>query len=172
MAPDARTSLQVAAVQKAQDGCRRGRVGGQVVGVAQGVILKLREEKRGVNVRVAVVNLRVVGLGAARRPERGHGVGTGVFAQGSQRRGVGSQVRTTYTDAKRPLGADHGRCPAHGREQERMGYRVGKRGVDVVCRGEVGVGVRGVVLGVGGRVGDGVARGGSRRRCRVEDNRR
>lgn len=116
------------------------------------MVLKLREEKRGVNVRVAVVNLRVVGLGAARRSERGHRMRTGVLAQGSQCRGVGSKIRTTYTDAKCSLGADHGRRPTHGRKQERVGYRVSKSGVNVVRWGEVSVRVRGVMLGVGGRM--------------------
>lgn len=65
MASDTWTSFQIAAIQKAQDGCSRSCVGRQVMRVAQSMILKLWKEKRGVHVWVAVVNLWVVGLGAA-----------------------------------------------------------------------------------------------------------
>lgn len=53
-----------------------------------------------------------------------------------------------------------------------MGYGVGQSGVNVVCWREVSMRVGGMVLGVGGRVRDRVARGRSGRRCWVEDNRR
>jgi hypothetical protein len=76
-------ALQAAAVQEAQDGGRRGGVGGHVVGVGQGVVLELGEEEGGMDVRVAVVNVRVVGLSATRRPQGGHGMGASVLTQGS-----------------------------------------------------------------------------------------
>lgn len=51
-----------------------------------------------------------------------------------------------------------------------MGYRVSKSGVNVVRWREVRMRVRGMMLGVRGRVRDRIARGRSRRRCGVEDN--
>lgn len=58
------------------------------------MILELREEERGVDMRVAVVNLWVVRLGAACCSQWRHSVRAGVLAQGPQRRGVGAQIRT------------------------------------------------------------------------------
>lgn len=58
------------------------------------MILELREEERRVDMRMAMVNLLVVRLGAARCPERGHSMRASVLAQGSQCWGVGAQVRT------------------------------------------------------------------------------
>lgn len=54
------------------------------------MVLKLRKEKRGVHVGVAVVNLWVVGLGATSCSEWRHSMRTGIFAQGSQCWGVGA----------------------------------------------------------------------------------
>lgn len=51
-----------------------------------------------------------------------------------------------------------------------MGDRVSKSGMNVVGWREVSMRVRGMMLGVGGRVGDRVCRGRSRGRCGVEDN--
>lgn len=64
VASDTWTSFQIATIQKAQDGRSCSCVRRQVMGVAQRMVLKLRKEKRGVHVWVAVVNLWVVGLGA------------------------------------------------------------------------------------------------------------
>lgn len=57
------------------------------------------------DVGVSVMDLLVVGLGPGRSSQRGHCVRTGVFAQGSQRRGVWAQVGPSQADTQGPLWA-------------------------------------------------------------------
>lgn len=64
--------------------------------VGQGMVLELGEEEGGVDMGVAMrvammVDMRVLVL--ATSPERGHGVGPGILAQGPQCGGVRAQVR-------------------------------------------------------------------------------
>lgn len=151
------TSLKAPTVQEAQDGCSGSSVGGKVVRVGEGMILKLGEEEGGVNVGVSVVDLRVVRWGTA-RPERRHGMGPSVFTQSPQCRRVRAEVRPSQTDPEAALWASHyGRGPSHGGQQEGVWDGVGKGRVQGVCRRQVGVWVRRVVL---------VVRRGVRVHCR------
>lgn len=94
-APHTWTPLQAATIQEAKDGCRRGGISGQVMGVCQSVVLELRQEEGRVNVGVSVVHLGMVRLGSTRCPQRRHGVGAGVFTQSPQCWSVRAQIWTS-----------------------------------------------------------------------------
>lgn len=95
-----------------------------------------------------VVEMGVMCLRSIGSAQRRHGMGTGIFTQGSQGWGIGAQIWTPKPDSQSTLRAsNNSRSPCHGRDEKGMRYRMRERRMQRmrVVKG-VRVGVRVVVL--------------------------